>query len=754
MDISANPANQVAEAEMTDIDQFRPATSSRVEPGSLETTAEIKEEMDDDEDWSDIYGTNAQEQENKTRPSAGEQQANLAPLPKTEGDVAMGASEGAGTLPLAAPGEHQDAKPSAVNHSADDDLTARMADAGEDDLVDESKAQIGGVDEPSSRMIQETSELEQQPGTLPDSERMQDSEVPTVQTHTQIKTETKSQEDASANAEYVAAAKELKGNPEAEFEYDSDSDSSDSSSDSSSEDDSDDDDAIEPMDAETLGKILMAEDGGDDVGKTGAHHQPRTQNEMEATLPEKPDIVITPDMKITHLGQIEHFVDNIAVIRGNTGAHDEVMDEAVLCNDQRTVIGAVSEPIGSVDEPRYLCLFSSPEEFEALGLKPGSNVHYVNSHSKTAFTKGLRGKGTDASNIHDEEVGEDEEDFSDDEKEAEYKRKNKESKKAGRGALSRSAFNREQTQNEQESPQSRDNTEHAGRGGRGGRGGRARGGAKFARGAPGGAAHSAYDKPQSDFPATLNYDDDDDGAYTPLKRPDNMAQMQQMGGPPRGNAQRGSGNERGRGGNRGGRGDGGRGKGDRVGRGGSNMNHSNNKPQQTHQAPAANQAPQPQAPQGFEQHLSQAQYHQTPAAPQAPQAQVPQGFGQLMGQAQPPQAQNPYIQNYGQTQQPFAQPQQAWPMPYAPQNFQQPYQQNYQQPAPYQPYAQMPQQQYAQAAPAQHQAPAQTQTQMPAQAQAPPASAEQWAHFAQTNPDMAAQMYALFQMQQQQQGGS
>jgi hypothetical protein len=120
MDISANPANQVAEAEMADIDQFRPAKKSKVEPGSLETTEQVREEMaDEDEDWDDIYGTNAQGGvERDNQPPAVEQQTGSAAVlpttsaPTTSGDKAepnqdvnMAVPESAGPLPLAPAGE-------------------------------------------------------------------------------------------------------------------------------------------------------------------------------------------------------------------------------------------------------------------------------------------------------------------------------------------------------------------------------------------------------------------------------------------------------------------------------------------------------------------------------------------------------------------------------------------------------------------------------------------------------------------------
>lgn len=53
-------------------------------------------------------------------------------------------------------------------------------------------------------------------------------------------------------------------------------------------------------------------------------------------------------------------------------------------------------------------------------------VYHVPQRSKYVFTRDLvKFKGSDASNLHDEEVGENELEFSDDEAEAEYKRRRK-----------------------------------------------------------------------------------------------------------------------------------------------------------------------------------------------------------------------------------------------------------------------------------------------------------------------------------------
>lgn len=58
-----------------------------------------------------------------------------------------------------------------------------------------------------------------------------------------------------------------------------------------------------------------------------------------------------------------------------------------------------------------------------MGLEVNTPVYYIQNLVHVVFTEPLKAqKGSDASNLHDEEVGENEAEFSDDEKEAEHKR--------------------------------------------------------------------------------------------------------------------------------------------------------------------------------------------------------------------------------------------------------------------------------------------------------------------------------------------
>ncbi|CAJ2513992.1 Uu.00g021110.m01.CDS01 [Anthostomella pinea] len=275
-------------------------------------------------------------------------------------------------------------------------------------------------------------------------------------------------------------------------EWEEDSSPYESSSDSSSSDDSDDDRSEDEKNYKVLGpeetaRILMEMEGGsDDDGEgkakgSGSGGQVRTKNELPEEVIPKPDVTITPEMKMIELGVIEHVVQSTVVIKANTTGEYQVLDTgSVLCTEDRTVIAVIADLIGSVRQPRYTARFTNDEDIKALGLELGTKIFYTQSHASPVFTQALREiKGTDASNWHDEEAGLDEMEFSDDEKEAEYKRQQKAKRRGGRG----------------------------GKDGPGGRGGR--------------------NDTSSNGPAGLKYDDeDDDGPYKRLTRPAGFGQGQ------------------------------------------------------------------------------------------------------------------------------------------------------------------------------------------------------------------------------------
>ncbi|KAI1168384.1 Gar1/Naf1 RNA binding region-domain-containing protein [Nemania serpens] len=387
------------------------------------------------------------------------------------------------------------------------------------------------------------------------------------------------------------------GNAEEENpEWEADSSPYESSSESSSSDDSD-DDSDDAKDYKILGpeetaRILMEMDGGSDDEGDGKEKGVgsglvRTKNELPEAIMPRPEVEIKPETEIIELGTIEHFVGNTAVIKAKITGEYQVLDTgSVLCLEDRTVIAALADVIAAVREPRYTAGFTSEEEIKAFGLEPGTKVFYTPAHANLGLTQALKAsKGTDASNWHDEEVAEDEIEFSDDEKEAEYKRQLKAKKRGARG----------------------------GRDGAANRGGRNDG---ITADAPAGFNGLKYDD-----------DDDDEGPYRPLSRPVGFGQSQ----PPHGGVEPSNGFS-GRGGaQRGNRGDfrgrGGRGRGGRGNRGGN--------PRGGYSLPPKPQGQEGQMAQSYQQPPAQ-QYNPPPAPPMPMAGQSYPVFPPPQSNSQPP----------------------------------------------------------------------------------------------------------------------
>lgn len=339
--------------------------------------------------------------------------------------------------------------------------------------------------------------------------------------------------------------------------------SSDDSSDSSS-DDSDDDYKL--MDPREAARLLMEDGGSDDEGgkKGGGGGILRTQNEQIDEIVEMPDIEVTEDMKIEELGNISVILDNVALVKAKASGELKVLESSsLLCRADRMVIGVIAETIGRVEEPMYVVRFTNPAKLTEFELEVGSTIYFVPVHSRVVLTKALQVKGSDASNLHDEEVGENEIEFSDDEAEQAHKASIKRARQAKReGKTLGPADNYQRQSNDRPS---------------------------FAGSQP---------RSIGVVPMELSYDDGGPGedAYTPLARPSNLADLMRQVAPGEEKSQAGrfmganrggEGSYRGRGrGDRGGRDRGGnrgraRGRGDFAGRGrGRDMDRQDGSPQQ------------------------------------------------------------------------------------------------------------------------------------------------------------------------------
>jgi H/ACA ribonucleoprotein complex non-core subunit NAF1 len=453
----------------------------------------------------------------------------------------------------------------------------------------------------------------------------------------------------SAALELSATQLELQ-QPPAEKEWETDSSPYSSSTDSSDSSDSeDDDDGDYPLLSPSEQARVLMEDGGsdDEGGKTkGSGGSVKTANEKAEEVIPKPDITITPEMRIEELGNVEAVVEGNVLIKGRTTGEYQVLESgSVLCSADRTVLGVVADTMGRVEQPLYTIRFTNDAAIAEAGLaEKGTKVFYVHDHSTFVFTQPLKGiKGSDASNFHDEEVGDDEMEFSDDEKEAEHKRVLKLKRRGvdidaagnvgGRGA-------------------------RAGRGSRGrDRGGRGRGRGGFQPTMP---AH-----PENAFSSTaeatsLNYDDGEVNEYEPLRRPSAMEEQPQQSGFAQSPPQQHQPQDNRRGVHRG-RGQHNRGRGGRGGRGGFQQNYSQ---QQT--SPIHETSPQQFQPPNYG-YGQQQQPSWMAAVPPPPGVHMPNFFtpsastfpygnGQVNGYSQAPGTYAPNYtqqQGYGQPGQPY-----------------------------------------------------------------------------------------------------
>ncbi|KAL9027403.1 MAG: hypothetical protein Q9196_004068 [Gyalolechia fulgens] len=378
---------------------------------------------------------------------------------------------------------------------------------------------------------------------------------------------------------------EANGNDdEAEFEIDSSPIQSSSDSDSDSSTSSSEGSDYKMLDPEEEARRLMQEDGGsEDEGKgsKAASGPLRTLNEKPDEIVPKPQIEVTAAMAIAELGAVEHVVENSILIKAKVSGERQALENgSLLCLQDRSVIGVIAETLGQVRQPYYAVRFTNATAIAEAGLSKGTSVFYVEQHARYIFTQNLKAlKGSDASNIHDEEVGDDELEFSDDEAEAEHKRKLKQARQSKRG-------------------------------------GRADRGDGFARGPGatrvrrGGRFNQADDRVVERLPERppISYDEQDDGEdlYTPLARPINLHEAMGHREAPQehlshrlnivGNGQepRRGRPDRGRGRGDRGRGSGGA-RGDRKGGGGFSRDHRNAEHHYQHQQYQAFAQPSPQS---------------------------------------------------------------------------------------------------------------------------------------------------------------
>jgi H/ACA ribonucleoprotein complex non-core subunit NAF1 len=159
----------------------------------------------------------------------------------------------------------------------------------------------------------------------------------------------------------------------------------------------------------------------------------KTVNEVAAVPVREPAVrELTPDCPIARCGTILNVSRPglIVTIKSDHGV--KPLDEgSVFCLEDRTVLGCVDEVFGPVLMPMYLVRFESADKIPAQ-TEVNKPVFYATEHTTYLVPENIRDKGTDASNIFDEET--DETVFSDDEAEAAAKRQNRKRNRGGENA--------------------------------------------------------------------------------------------------------------------------------------------------------------------------------------------------------------------------------------------------------------------------------------------------------------------------------
>ncbi|KAI8990702.1 Gar1/Naf1 RNA binding region-domain-containing protein [Trametes punicea] len=207
--------------------------------------------------------------------------------------------------------------------------------------------------------------------------------------------------------------------------------SSDSDSDSSSSSDADSEE--EPTSRRTTQKPAHAdvEDDDDEADAGGpAEALVRTKNEVVDVDIMIPDVSeVGPHEELEKVGEVMSIVDKVVIIKGipsgiaNRGSEKALDSDTLLVFEDRKVLGYIYETFGPTNEPLYQVRFNQRYPLDTEKVQIGRTVYHVPEKSNYVFVRQLRQyKGSDASNVHDEEPAEDELEFSDDEQELAHRR--------------------------------------------------------------------------------------------------------------------------------------------------------------------------------------------------------------------------------------------------------------------------------------------------------------------------------------------
>ncbi|KAM0950974.1 putative H/ACA ribonucleoprotein complex, subunit Gar1/Naf1 [Dioscorea sansibarensis] len=213
-----------------------------------------------------------------------------------------------------------------------------------------------------------------------------------------------------------------------ESESNGETSSEESSSSSSGEEEEDDggDEAEEAEEGEIMEDVIVSSDEEGIVMKGPI----KSKNEME-NLPPVPPVVVClePHHQTLPVGVISSILGSRVIVEGSE-KHNPLSEGSILwITETRSPLGVVDEIFGPVKNPYYIVRYNSDTEIPD-GVKEGMSVSFVLEFANHVLNdKDIHKKGYDASGENDEEIT-DEVEFSDDEKEAEYRRSLRQTKRA------------------------------------------------------------------------------------------------------------------------------------------------------------------------------------------------------------------------------------------------------------------------------------------------------------------------------------
>ncbi|XP_076953804.1 uncharacterized protein LOC143627952 [Bidens hawaiensis] len=196
----------------------------------------------------------------------------------------------------------------------------------------------------------------------------------------------------------------------------------------------DDESAKEEVEMEEgeIGDAMVAWSDGDEGGDI-VKGPIRSVNEVK-DLPPVPPVTVTiqPHHQTLPVGAVLLIMGSQVVVEGVEN-HNPLSEGSILwITETRSPLGVVDEIFGPVKNPYYIVRFNSETEIPT-GIQQGSLISFVPEFADYVLNNNnLYKKGYDASGENDEECSEDLE-FSDDEKEAEHKRKMKMAKRGLNG---------------------------------------------------------------------------------------------------------------------------------------------------------------------------------------------------------------------------------------------------------------------------------------------------------------------------------